>query len=252
MSEKPPKPPLSHQEFVNRLMREAGVSGAPAPITPGDGLSKPKWAAADFEFAGRSEYWKTEEGIAYSLGVMPDSVPGGRVDGFSLNLATAKIYSQIDETAAEFLRRYELRMRSGGSTLTQPSAYIAWLDQKGFTNVPTALRESVKRYTPVPKPDWQALYEQQRSKCLQLEEQQKLFDPDSDCYPERLDVAYQAWRAISNGQGDQNQTVMTRIRAWIDANYPESKFKKWTNGIRESMAQTASWDMRPGRRRRGE
>ena len=66
-------------------------------------------------------------------------------------------------------------------------------------------------------------------------EQTKLFNKSSTTYPPELDLALQAWQAVSTSEGKGKPKA--RIKAWLNAN---------TTGLRdetkERIAKVANWD----------
>lgn len=73
------------------------------------------------------------------------------------------------------------------------------------------------------------------------------FDPDSETYPPELDIAMQAWRAVTNGR-DINVNPKNQIETWIDEHYPDRK--KLSKEAKERIAVICNWEKSGGRRRR--
>lgn len=66
------------------------------------------------------------------------------------------------------------------------------------------------------------------------------FDQDASSYPEELDIALQAWRAIS--LSEREGPVKEQLVKWIRDNYPDQS----TNSV-ERIATVANWDKTGGR-----
>lgn len=60
------------------------------------------------------------------------------------------------------------------------------------------------------------------------------FDEHSPIYPRELDIALQAWRAVSKSEGKGKPKA--RLRAWLNANTTLS------NEAKERIATVANWD----------
>lgn len=60
------------------------------------------------------------------------------------------------------------------------------------------------------------------------------FDNTAENYPRELDIALQAWRAVSNTQG--KQTPKVRLIEWVSKNYPDVRPE-----ARERIATVANW-----------
>ena len=78
----------------------------------------------------------------------------------------------------------------------------------------------------------------------QLEEQAAAwqFDEAAENYPSELDVAMQAWWALTK-QRDSSSTVKQQLTAWLGKNYP-----KLSDEARERIATICNWEKRGGRR----
>jgi hypothetical protein len=71
------------------------------------------------------------------------------------------------------------------------------------------------------------------------------FDDDSDNYPPELDIAMQAWRAVTHSPVDASLTPKDRIVAWLSKCYP-----KLSGVATERIKTVCNWDKTPGRKRR--
>lgn len=70
---------------------------------------------------------------------------------------------------------------------------------------------------------------------------------DSDLYPEELDIAFQAWRAVAvNGQGE-GTSAKARLEQWLGLYYP-----RLSNAAVERIARVANWDKAGGKPKGGE
>lgn len=70
----------------------------------------------------------------------------------------------------------------------------------------------------------------------------KGFDPESDTYPEELDIAMQAWRAVEQGWAEPGEKPKQKIKDWLESTYP-----KLTVEARERIAIVANWKKGAGR-----
>ena len=66
------------------------------------------------------------------------------------------------------------------------------------------------------------------------------FDQDAPSYPEELDIALQAWRAVS--LSEREGAIKEQLVRWIRDNYPEQS----ANSI-DRIATVANWDKSGGR-----
>lgn len=71
------------------------------------------------------------------------------------------------------------------------------------------------------------------------------FDEDGDTYPPELDIAMQAWRAVTNGGGDASLNPKGQIVDWIAKHYP-----KVSPEAASRLATVCNWEKNGGRRRR--
>lgn len=72
------------------------------------------------------------------------------------------------------------------------------------------------------------------------------FDPDSETYPPELDIALQAWRAVTN-QRDPSKAAKEQIREWLKKHYP-----KLSKEARERIATVCNWERAGGRKKKEE
>lgn len=73
----------------------------------------------------------------------------------------------------------------------------------------------------------------------------KGFDPDSNTYPRELDIALQAWRAVTN-KPHASKTAKEQIRDWIEKHYA----KELTAEAISRIAVVCNWEKRGGRPQR--
>jgi hypothetical protein len=100
-----------------------------------------------------------------------------------------------------------------------PRDCIAWAMNKGI-GIPDAL-SSLEEMLPVP---------------LAFE-----FDPDAQTYPEELDIALIAWRAVSN-KFDQERPVKVQISTWLDSHY-----SSLSGDQKKRIATVCNWQKSGGR-----
>lgn len=67
------------------------------------------------------------------------------------------------------------------------------------------------------------------------------FDPESPSYPKELDIALQAWRAVTN-QPKAGVTPKEQIKRWIDKTYPNHK-----EAATKRIAMVCNWEKTGGR-----
>lgn len=116
-----------------------------------------------------------------------------------------------------------------------PSTYIIeWALSKRFR--PDWLDWAIERGLYIPK--------QEAEKSAQAK-QQPDFDKASLAYPRELDIALQAWRAVSTTEGKGKPKA--RIKAWLDtANAELPKENKLSDEAKERIATVANWDKTGG------
>jgi hypothetical protein len=68
------------------------------------------------------------------------------------------------------------------------------------------------------------------------------FDGEAETHPPELDVALQAWRAVSE-RYDGHRPLKEQIRAWIEQNYP----KKFSAEALKRIAIVCNWEKTGGK-----
>lgn len=221
-------------------------------------------AKADFEHWSKAVYWSLDEAIALIFGKNPETVTWKRVQEFT----------NISAFARQFAKVRDLAQRSKAlGQLTEPvlpGVFLAWA-RRNEINVPKELLEQVEKRGVVVA-DWKDLYDKVKEerdmlltdrdklaegckrlirerddlkdKVAELEANAWEFDPDKDVYPPELDVAMQAWRAVTN-QPNPNMTAKEQIANWLNRNYP-----KLSQEARARIAVICNWEKAGGRRSR--
>ena len=67
------------------------------------------------------------------------------------------------------------------------------------------------------------------------------FDPDSDTYPEELDIAFQVWRALSRNS-NSSRSAKDQIMEWLKKHY-----STLSGASVERIATVCNWDKKGGR-----
>lgn len=68
------------------------------------------------------------------------------------------------------------------------------------------------------------------------------FDEDSEFYPQELDIANLAWRAVTKNLGEAG-APKERLRRWLDTHYPNL-----SEEAKDRIAKVCNWNKRGGRR----
>ena len=176
-------------------------------------------AQADLEHWSRAEYWTPDEAAAVSFGKNPNVV----------NANTLKSYLGKASFADEYYLRRDLVDRAVATghlpEEIPPADFIDWSQSKGLDS-PEDLIEHLDALSATPTRFWDG------------------FDVDSPTYPEELDIAFQAWRAISK-HCDPNRTPKQQIRSWVSSNYPGVK----TEAL-ERISVMCNWSKQGGRKKK--
>ena len=224
------------------------------------------WATADFDHWSKAAYWSHDEGIALIFGKEPKVVNWGKLESIV----------GISKFAYEYGRVRDLAIRSKAvKELPDPAIpglFLGWARRMEL-NPPTELLEQVrKRGQPIG--DFYDRYEELRdeansllegneklaaaNKTLQADNEQLAarladlesktweFDEDAETYPRELDIAVQAWVAVSKAGGGSG-TPKQRIADWLDKNYPTKE--ELSGDARKRIAILANWEKTGGRRK---
>lgn len=226
-------------------------------------------AKADFVHWSKATYWTLEEAVALSFGKNPEVVTWKRVQEFINVSPFAKRYAQVRDLA--------LRAKSFNQLYDPvlPGIFLAWV-RRTEIEVPTELMEQVEKRGIVVA-DWKDNYDkvkEERDMLLAdrdkiagiakrlIQERDELkdkvaeldslawegFDPDSDVYPSELDIAMQAWRAITN-RPHADLTAKEQIENWLNQNYPDRR--TLSQEARQRIAVICNWEKSGGRPRSG-
>lgn len=224
-------------------------------------------AKADFVHWSKAAHWTLDEAIALSFGKSPKVVTWERVKEYVHISPFAQRYEQVRDLA--------LRAKTWNQLYDPvlPSFFLAWARRSEIEVTPELLEEVEKRGIVVA--DWKDAYDKlkeqfdviraDRDKIADIsmrliKERDGLkdkvavldslawegFDPGSDTYPLELDMAMQAWRAVTNRPGP-NMTAKEQIENWLNKNYP-----KLTSAARDRIAVVCNWEKAGGRPRSGE
>lgn len=109
-----------------------------------------------------------------------------------------------------------------------PKGFIDWVMTKHFR--PMWLDWAIERGLYTPK--------QAAGEATRPEAAQPVFDKTNPAYPPELDVALQAWQAVSATEGKGKPKA--RIKAWLDSN------TKLSSEAKERIATVANWDKTGG------
>ena len=209
--------------FYRQESAAAGIDIDDADMPPMD--EKIGWfydqpdAQADFEHWSRAEYWTPDEAVAVSFGKNPNVV----------NANTLKSYLGKASFADEYYLRRDLVDRAVATghlpEEIPPADFIDWSQRKRLNN-PEDLIEHLDALSATPTRFWDG------------------FDVHSPTYPEELDIAFQAWRAISK-HCDPDRTPKQQIRSWVSSNYPGVK----TEAL-ERISVMCNWAKQGGRKKK--
>lgn len=241
-------------------------------------------SAADFVYWAKATYWTLDEAIALSLGKDPKKVRWEPVKAYADVSAFAQEYSKRRELAIrattwkklydpvlpsifidwakkldievplDLVEQVELRV---GSLIDWKERYdklfeefkkredkfleeYKQLGEKYATSIKEAL---TNKDGPVVK-----LGEQIKSLYNQIKELESQrwegFDPESAIYPEELDTAMQAWRAITNNPLEQ-KTPKQQILDWLE----KHASKNLSLEAKERIAIICNWEKKGGRKK---
>jgi hypothetical protein len=222
-------------------------------------------AEADFSHWSKAPYWTLDEAVALSFGKEPAVV----------NWAILQIRASASLFAFAYSRILDLAHRAKASKQLDdpelPGSYLAWAQRTGIP-VPEELVKMVES-SGIVVGDWKSKYDELKAQhdnlldkmnalteaCDRLtverdackEQVAKLeaspwrgFNKESPFYPLELDVAMQAWVAVS-GNRDTSMTVKEQVKDWL-----EPRFKVLSREALERAMTVCNWEKRGGRRKR--
>lgn len=221
-------------------------------------------AKADFEHWSKAVYWSLDEAIALIFGKNPETVTWKRVQEFTNISAFARQFAKVRDLARrakDFNQLYDPVL---------PGIFLAWA-RRSEIDVPKELLEQIEKRGVVVA-DWKDNYDKLKEQFdLLLVDRDKLadickrliqerdglkgkvaeleslawegFDPESNVYPEELDIAMQAWRAVTT-RPDPKMTAKEQIDRWVNKNYP-----KLSKEARTRISVVGNWEKAGGRRR---
>ena len=224
-------------------------------------------ARADFAHWCKATYWTLDEALALSFGKAPEVV----------NWKAVEPYVGISPFAKQYARVRDLAIRAKNWDQLYdpvlPGIFLAWARRAGLP-----VSEELIGYVEtqgIVVADWRNSYEKTKQAydelladrdkiagfCKQLiqnhnalkERYAKLeedlgswqFDEDDKSYPVELDVAMQAWRAVSK-QREPAVTAKQQLAAWLAKHY-----SKLPAEARDRIAIVCNWEKRGGRKSRG-
>lgn len=220
-------------------------------------------ANADFNHWSKAVYWTLDEALALAFGKAPEVV----------RWETVKPFTEVSSFARQFARVRDLANRA---TIwnqlfdpVMPGIFLAWA-RRFEIPIPEALVNAVEARGIVVA-DWKDIYDKLKlqfnaivedrdkisaenqslneervvlkTQVAQLEEKISgwQFDEKASNYPAELDVALQAWWAITK-KPDNAVTVKQQILNWLDQVYP-----KLSDEAKERIATVCNWEKRGGR-----
>lgn len=226
-------------------------------------------AKADVVHWSKASHWTLEEAIALSFGKDPKIVTWERVK----KLVRVSPFAQRYEQVRDLVLRAKMWNQLYDPVL--PGFFLAWARRTEIDVSPELQEETAKRGVVVAdwKDDYDKLKEQYdalladrdkaagicerlilecdelNGKCAEFEALAwEGFDPDSNTYPPELDIAMQAWRAVTI-RPSADTTAKTQIERWLAENYPDRR--ELSQEARERIAVVCNWEKSGGRRRSG-
>jgi len=220
-------------------------------------------ARADFVYWSKATYWKLDEALALAFGKAPESVTWDSVKPHVSVSAFAREYSRIRELAIRAKNFKQL------SDPVLPGVFLAWARRTQIA-VPDELIQEVQAHG-VTVGDWQDLYEKLKADfdgllgdhnkiagvCKMLMDERDVltqqlasqkeeavswqFDVDDPTYPVELDIAMQAWRAVTN-QREPSLTPKQQLTKWLKNHYPHLRAEQC-----ERMSMVCNWEKQGGR-----
>lgn len=179
-------------------------------------------AKADFEHWSKAAYWDLDEAIALAFGKAPEVV----------NWREVHQYTRISPFAIKYARVRDLILRATAmcelDDRIEPGIFLAWAKKKEI-DVPRELIDQVEARAMLAA-DWKDAWEG--------------FDETADTYPKELDIALQAWRAVSERR-DFSKTVKEQVENWVKEHYPDL-----SDEAKQRIATVCNWEKKGGRKKR--
>lgn len=233
-------------------------------------------AKADFVHWSKATYWTLDEAIALSFGKAPEAVKWESVKGYCVSLQ-----GPGSPFAVKYGRVRDLALRAKAwkqlSDPVLPSTFLAWARRMEI-EVPAELVAQIEARGTVIA-DWKDMFDKLKTQSdgyiaaaqtrfaakdgtiaeltqerdtlrVKATELESLiwegFDPDSDTYPTELDIAMQAWRAVTN-RLDPSKTPKGQVQDWLEHHYPNL-----SEEAKQRIAVVCNWEKSGGRPRRDE
>lgn len=131
----------------------------------------------------------------------------------------------------------------GESTISLKE-FVTWVRSETKWDIPPELAEIATGMSSEQLSTRIVELELEVSKLRDELDQKWSFDEADQHYPRELDLALQAWRAVSNKKPPEVGTVKQRLARWI-TRYPNVKL---TNQTIKRIATVANWEKGPGRK----
>jgi len=221
-------------------------------------------AKADFVHWSKATYWTLDEALALVFGRAPEVVTWKVVEP----------YKSTSSFAKEFARARDLAIRAKNWKQLYdpilPSLFLAWARRTGIA-VPEVLVAEVEARGLVVG-DWKDIHDKlkqsfdellidrnkiadicqllidertalrERIATLESDADSWQFDEEDTNYPLELDIAMQAWRAVS-ARRDPSITPKQQLAAWLDKHYPKLLAEQ-----RIRISTISNWEKHGGRR----
>lgn len=225
------------------------------------------YANADFSHWSKATYWTLDEALALAFGKAPEVMRWEKVKEHVGVSAFARQYARVRDLAVRAKNWNQL------FDPVLPGIFLAWA-RRTEIEVPEALIKAVEARGIVIG-DWKDNYDKLKvqhdmlladrdkiaaicrtlieerdalkRRAAELEAQASAwqFDDAAENYPAELDIAMQAWRAVTTRR-DATGTVKQQVSAWLSKSYP-----KLSDEARERIATICNWEKRGGRRPQG-
>ena len=220
-------------------------------------IQTPRAKVADADFWSREDEWDMCDAALLlqsvepreGLGLHLKKIINGSFEGgpFAHPSETSKGLSDEAKKhlyeVGQVIRRAGVAHRKGRLAIdgesVEPRAFLRWASDKGYVVPPmfTSLVGDVRSRSTL-----EAEVKRLEGELARAWDQ---FDENDAHYPPELDIAFQAWRAVSNEKFPKSGTVRQRLERWIRQHHPDAALKKETI---ERIATVASWDKQRGRK----